>query len=100
MEKDWTLTLNQEETDTSESEESSKRTLLWTLSRKHSEEGETVIPAWTGFHGMSQSDQSKAVTIEFMPAIPAPPTQKNYVIEEIINRAWDVQMSLSCNTSF
>ena len=80
------LTLNQQETDAFESVESSKRTLLWALSRKHSQEGEPVIPAWTGFNVMSRSDQSKAVTIGFMPAIPAPPTQKN-VIEEIINRA-------------
>ena len=60
--------------------------MLWALPRKHSEEGEPVITAWTGFHVMSQSDQSKAITIRFMPAIPAPPTQKN-VMEEIINRA-------------
>ena len=54
--------------------------------KKHSEEGEPVIPTWTGFHVMSQNDQSKAVNIGFMPAIPAPPTQNNE-IEEIMNRA-------------
>ena len=55
---------------------SSKMTLVWAVSRKHSEKGETIVPAWTGFQVLSQSNQSKEVSIGFLPGISAPPTQK------------------------
>ena len=65
---------------------SSKRTLVRAVSRKHLENDERIVLTWTGFQVLSQSNQPKDVSIGFMPAIPAPPTQKN-IIEEIINRA-------------
>ena len=76
-----------------EMKRSSKRTLVWAVSRKHSEKGETIVPAWTGFRILSQSNQPKEVSTGFMPAIPASPTQKN-VIEEIINRAMSCKSKL------
>ena len=59
---------------------------MWAVSRKHSGKGETIVPAWTRFQVLSQSNQPKEVSIGFMPAIPAPPTQKN-LTEEIISKA-------------
>ena len=69
-----------------EMKQSSKRTLVWAVSRKHSERGETIVPARTRFRILSQSNQPKEVSTGFMPAIPASPTQRD-VIEGIINRA-------------
>ena len=82
-----------------EMKRSSKRTLMWAVSRKHSEKGETIVLAWTGFQVLSQSNQPKEVSIGFMPAIPAPPTQKN-VIEEIINRAMRCKSELQLEYIF
>ena len=82
-----------------EMKRSSKRTLVWAVSRKHSEKGETIVPAWTGFQVLSQSNQPKDVSIGFMPAIPAPPTQKN-VIEEIINRSMRCKSELQIEYIF
>ena len=39
--------------------QSSKRTLVWAVSRKHSERGETIVPARTRFRILSQSNQPK-----------------------------------------
>ena len=44
--------------------------------KKHSEKGKTIVPAWTRFQVLSQSNQPKEVGIGFMPTIPAQPTQK------------------------
>ena len=52
---------------------SSKGTLVWAVSRKHSEKGETIVPAWTRFRILGQSNQPKEVSTGFMPAIPASP---------------------------
>ena len=57
-------------------ERSSKRPLVWAVSRKHSEKGEKIVLAWTGFQVLSQRNQPKEVSIGFMSTIPAPPTQK------------------------
>ena len=38
---------------------SSKRLLVKTVSREHSEKGETIVLAWTGFQVLSQSNQLK-----------------------------------------
>ena len=59
-----------------EMKRSSKMALMWAVSRKHSEKGETIVPAWAGFQVLSQSNQSKEVSIGFLPGISAPPTQK------------------------
>ena len=80
------LTYNPDTKMKCEMKRSSKRVLVWAVSRKHSEKDEMIVPAWTGFQVLSQSNQPKEVSIEFMPTIPAPPTQ-TIVIEEIINRA-------------
>ena len=56
---------------------SRKRTLVWAVSKKHLQKGETIVPAWTGCKVLSQSNQHKEVSIGFSFAIPAPPTQKN-----------------------
>ena len=61
--------------------------------------GETIVPAWTGFQVLSQSNQPKEESTGFMPAIPAPPTQKN-VIEEIINRAMRCKSKLQLQYIF
>ena len=82
-----------------EMKRSSKRALVWAVSRKHSEKDEMIVPAWTGFQVLSQSNQPKEVSIEFMPSIPAPPTQKN-VIEEIINRAMRCKSELQLEYIF
>ena len=60
-----------------EMKRTSKRTLVWANSRKHPEKGETIVPAWTGFQVLSKRNQPKEVSIGFMLAIPAPPTQQN-----------------------
>ena len=39
----------------------SKMTLVWAVSRKHSEKGETIVPAWTGFQVLNQGNQPKEV---------------------------------------
>ena len=48
---------------------------------------------------MSQSNQSKEVSIRFLPAIPGPPTQKN-VVAEIINRAMRCKSELQLEYIF
>ena len=78
---------------------SSKKTLMWAVSRKHSEKGKTIVLAWTGFQVLSQSNQPKEVSIGFMPAIPSPSIQKN-VIEEIINRAMRCKSELQLEYIF
>ena len=65
---------------------SSERTLLWVVARHYSAQSGQKLPAWTGFNVLTHDKPSSKVTIGFMPAIPAPPTQKN-VIEEIMKRA-------------
>ena len=82
-----------------EMKRSSKRTLVWAVPRKHSEKGEMIVPAWTGFQVLGQSKQPKEVSIGLMPALPAPPTQKN-VIEEIINRAMSNKSELQLEYIF
>ena len=39
-----------------EMKRSSKGTLVWAVSRKHSEKGEMIVPAWTGFQVLNQSN--------------------------------------------
>ena len=82
-----------------EMKRSSKRTLVWAVPRKHSEKGEMIVPAWTGFQVLGQSKQPKEVSIGLMPALPAPPAQKN-VIEEIINRAMSNKSELQLEYIF
>ena len=82
-----------------EMKRSSKRTLVWAVPRKHSEKGEMIVPAWTGFQVLGQSKQPKEASIGLMPALPAPPTQKN-VIEEIINRAMSNKSELQLEYIF
>ena len=82
-----------------EMKRSNKRTSVWAVSRKHSEKGETIVPSWTGFQVLGQSKQPKEVSIGFIPAIPAPPTQK-YVIEEIINRVMRCKSELQLESIF
>ena len=60
-----------------EMKRTSKRTLVWANSRKHPEKGETIVLAWTRFQVLSKRNQPKEVSIGFMLAIPAPPTQQN-----------------------
>ena len=62
-----------------EMKRSSKRTLVWAVLIKHSGKGEMIVGAWTGFQVLSQSNQLKEVSIGFMLAVPAPPTQKNVI---------------------
>ena len=52
---------------------------MWAVLIKHSGKGEMIVRAWTGFQVLSQSNQLKEVSIGFMFAVPAPPTQKNVI---------------------
>ena len=79
-----------------ERENSSKNTLIWTVSRNHAAAIGKIEPAWTRFSVIIQKEPSKAVIIGF---IPAPPTQKN-VSEKIINRAMSCESELQSRTKF
>ena len=45
---------------------SSNKTLVLAVSRKHSEKGEAIVPAWTGFQVLSQTQKNKISTSKKM----------------------------------
>ena len=49
-----------------EMKRSSNRTLVLAVSRKHSEKGEAIVPAWTGFQVLSQTQKNKISTSKKM----------------------------------